>query len=525
VGELFVPRYPYNRLGLWVPPEANDEHRDDLLRKELLRLHDVAPGPRLERLQRLAHIILAWADSRFPADYSPALLAAGSVSPGRLKRMLNRMVDAMLALAPPLPRGLHSERIKTMEQDNPILIVSRLLNGLMAVRAIIAMEDDGEIFGGVEEREGDGVIDPFTKAYIRYATPETGASIRRALKHLRSEMGKRSASADAKAKEANGAEAICHRDAISVRAWHHTLEEAMRLAVGKLKTVVRRNRFDGGANGTSATQRRFVAAVNALDTMARRRRGYTAGQWMKAASRLQADADEWIKKEMQNHVTGSRRESKKISLARSLAFVQQYAALMVGSRSISTAVTPLWYVRDICAALVNVGVGEEKGKKEPQRAARSREEMRKILAYYDSRVVDAGLLEIWRKILGENAVTLGQFIADVTMPKDPRVAQTVRWAQGERFLYFTGLWPSAENNNDESLKDVFVNKCLTPLQRVGLAAQIPDDVWQRARELEANARDRDPGQKGKPLARYYSKKWIVNPLGAMLAEPPDRRRA
>lgn len=521
-----MPRYPYNRLETWTWLDSPDGKKSRGPRPDLLWLHDVKSGPRQTMLQIQARIFVQWADTRFPAFYPAALLTAGVASPDALTREVRRVGAALLACCPPMTLAEHREAMKRPPKDSksPVLLLSRLLNGVMNLDSLIHSGDDKAIFGDVDD-DSDCDIDPFTQSYIRYAAPNTGATIRMALKHLRN-SSQRCATRPA---ETTGpipedAEFVQHRDAVSRRAWHAMLEEAMRLAVDELQTAVVADRFHIAVSGTKAAQKDFTAAFRYVCQMARSGRTFRASHWMKAATSLRDKAITWMETDITHHVKSNQQTSKKITLNRAIAFVVQYATLMQGSGRISNAVTPIRYLRDICAAIAGfdgrVPVDEDKVAR-----ATDHDRLAEVLAGMDRRVLSEGVFDGWRDVLEEDADVIGQFIVEVATPKPPKSPQSVRWAKGEYIKTFKKLWPTGKSISDGSLDDVFLNRCMVRLQMLGLAAQLPDDLWGRAKKLECAEREGRHAREGKTLARYRGTKWIVNPLGTALAFATDHAGA
>lgn len=521
-----MPRYPYNRLETWTWLEGPDGKKSQGPRPDLLWLHDVKSGPRLTMVQIQARIFLQWADSRFPAFYPAALLTAGVASPDALTREVRRVGAALLACCPPMTWAEHCEAMKRPPKDSksPVLLLSRLLNGVMNLGPLIYSGDDRALFGDVDD-DSDRDIDPFTQSYIRFSAPNAGATIRAALKHLRNSSRRPAMRpADTGDPLPEDAEFVQHRDAVSRRAWHTSLEEAMRLAVDELHAVVVADRFHIAVSGTKAAQRDFTAAFRYVCQMARSGRTFRASHWMKAATSLRDKALVWMQTEITHHVKSNQQTSKKITLNRAISFVVQYATLMQGSSRISTAVTPIRYLRDICAAIVGldgpVPVDEDKVAR-----ATDHDRVAEVLAGMDRRVLSDGVFSGWRNVLDNDGDVIGQFIAEVATPKPPKAPQSVRWAKGEHIETLKKLWPTGTRITKGSLDDVFLNRCMVPLQMLGLAAQLPDDLWGRAKKLETAEREGLDVRGVKTLARYRGTKWIVNPLGAALAFATDHAGA
>lgn len=523
LGAVVMPVYPYNTLATseWL---LNPSRRTNkALREELLWLHDVKRGPRLKQLQAHARLFVAWASSRFPAEPAEGLLACATVSPDHLRRALKRVANALLALAPPLSLS-DSKKAENGYLQEHVIPMSGLLNGLMCLDPILHMGDDSGIYVDPDDGEDDTVIDPFTAAYVRFASPESGRAIRSALKRLRASAKTDGARRKVGPIAHSAAARMQHRDAISRRAWHAASEEAMRMAVESLNKFVVQKRFDVAVPGTSSAQRKFVAACTRLLHMARNGKPHKPWRWARAAALLQVRAEVWLTNDIRHHVKGNKQTPARITLKRRLGFVAQYAALMEGSWQMPAVVTKIEYLKDICYAIAGIDAGYRQG--DDTRATQGPDYRRfaEELAALDGLVLRDGVREQWCEILRkEDLEPLGQFITDVVTPANARQVQSGPWNQSDRIETFRKISRRAKSNKSEgSFEDVFLNNCLVPLQRVGLAAQIPADLWRRANELEAAERAGSDVRKVRPLKTYISNKWILNPLGTTLALGAER---
>jgi hypothetical protein len=145
------------------------------------------------------------------------------------------------------------------------------------------------------------------------------------------------------------------------------------------------------------------------------------------------------------------------------------------------------------------------------------------LAALDRLVLRDGVRDQWQTILRNDVEPVGRFLTAVVLPANRKHAQVRPWAQRDHIETFRKISPRGKSNRSEgSFEDVFLNHCLVPLQRVGLAAQIPADLWRRANELDAAERAGSDARKVRPLKTYISNKWILNPLGTTLALGTER---
>lgn len=515
-----MPVYPYNTLAAedWL---LNPSRRTSkALQSQLLWIHDVSRGPRLKQLQAHARIFVAWADSRFPAEPAAGLLASAAVSPDHLRRALKRVSNALLALAPPLSYA-ESRKAEHGYLQEHVIPMSRLLNGLLCLDPILHVGDDGDIYGDADA--DDAIVDPFTAAYVRFATPDSGRAIRDVLKRLRAsaEIGGPRKKAGQLVQSATVSPQ--YRDAISRHAWHAALEEAMRKAVEALNTFVVRKRFDIAASGTSSAQRKFVAACTHLLHMARDGKPLKPWRWARAAGLLQARAEAWLTRDIRHHVKGNQQTPARITLKRRLGFVAQYAALMEGSWRIAEVMTKVAYLKDVCGAIAGVDTGYTKASDPGMGSSPAYLRFAEELAALDRLVLRDGVRDQWQTILRTDVEPVGRFLTAVVMPANRKHAQVHPWAQRDHIETFRKISPRGKSNRSEgSFEDVFLNHCLVPLQRVGLAAQIPADLWRRANELDAAERAGSDAKKVRPLKTYISNKWILNPLGTTLALSTER---
>jgi hypothetical protein len=274
--------------------------------------------------------------------------------------------------------------------------------------------------------------------------------------------------------------------------------------------------YHRGRPGTSVVQRKFTSSCRYVRKLAQDRRQLRADSWMKATGWLLKNGRAWIDTEMTHHVKRNKRNPRQISIKRKLAFIGQYATLMQGSWQIASILTQVKYLRRICELIIGVDepplkpAGRRKQTKDHQRFAQE-------LAAMDRLVLREGTRNDWSAALGDNGRAIGGFIAEVVTPSTSGKAQTAPWFSGEYIKTFRKFWASAGNNNDDSLEDVFVNHCLVPLQQLGLAAQVPDDLSRRASELEVAFREKGDLKEIKPLKTHVGKKWTLNPFGIVLA--------
>lgn len=294
------------------------------------------------------------------------------------------------------------------------------------------------------------------------------------------------------------------------------------MAVEALNTFVVHKRFDKAAPGTSSAQRKFVATSTRLLHMARNGKSIKPWHWARAAALLQVRAEEWLTKDMRHHMKGNKQTPARITLKRRLGFVAQYAALMEGSWQMTAVVTKVEYLKDICYAIADVNTGYAQGNDAVRGDGPAYHRFTAELAALDGLVLRDGVRDQWRSILRNDVEPVGRFITEVVTPSFQKDAQVGPWGQGHYIETFRKISPQGETNNDTSFEDVFLNHCLVPLQRVGLAAQIPADLWRRANELDAAERAGSDAKKVRPLKTYISNKWILNPLGTTLALGTER---
>jgi hypothetical protein len=379
------------------------------------------------------------------------------------------------------------------------------------------------VYVDVFDEEGeDGLpqadVGPFAKAYCRYAVPDTAANDRRAWKRLRSPVSERT--------NTGGKQSLpgSHVVSISRRAWHMALEDAMRTAVKDLHKFVVKEKFLRTLPQSTSLQKKFAASCRSLRQTAMRSRAVRAASWMKAARHLHANATAWMTSEMKNYVTRNDKTADMIALNRRLATILQYASLMQGNWEGTEVTAPVRHLRDICAALVGT-LRDASLRKPSQKKTQSVTKNEggssgdpRRLGMLDEGVLGKDQVDRWRVSLGDKAVVIGKVVAEIVRPTNGVKPQSGPWWRREYIDVFARHWPTAKNNKRGSLNDAFVNKCLTPLQGLGLAAQIPSDLWRRANELEAVILSGGEVRTVKPLKTSGSHKWILSPLAAVLAD-------
>ena len=509
-----MPKFPYQRLETWGWLSSPAGKHASGSRPDLLWLHDLRSEPKACALRAEARVFVDWADSRFSLQYPQSLLTAAAIDPIALGQFLTRVSRTLLAIAPPLKWTRHREEIrKRCGPKRYETTISFLLNGVTQLEPMLSSGDDNDLFFA---RDTDGeaeTVDLFGLSYIRYAAPHTGRRIDAAIRHLRSSRSKLPAAKKNVSVDRLAYQRTYDDEAGSRRAWQVVYEEAMRRAVDDLTTFVAKENFNVLDSKTPG-QRAFAGACKRIKHMADAHQRFTPSQWWAAARKLHETTEAWEASDIRRHVTRERRASKQIQLTRRVGFVVQYAALMRGNARLRSIAAQIMYLRDICEQIATIlGSSDEIPKGSPQK----RSKMLPVLAAYDRQVLEAGAEARWQRTLGEHAEAMGRFVESLVTPAHRGSGQSIPWTKGQILDLFRADWPGAKKLTPGSLDDLVVNKCLGPLQRLGLAAQIPEDLWSRAAAWDAAHRQGGDSKPTKPLRTHISKKWIVCPLAALLA--------
>ncbi len=458
-----------------------------------------------------------WADSRFFRDDPSVFLSAAVVSHGDLQQVLQQVVSELTKIAPRLPADEDKEVGRSLIER-----ITEELSWILEGAESLAMAWMSSVYGDVfDEEDDDGLLQadvgPFAKAYLRHVVGDTAANNRRAWWKLCTQRGEQATVGVVKLLSGS------QRSAISRRAWHLALEDAIRVAVTDLHEFVVKKRFLRVLPQSTGVQKKFAASCRMLRKASATKRSIRAASWTKASRVLHANVMAWMTSEMQNHVTRNKKTASKIALNRKLANILQYSTLMQGNWGGGEVTMQVRHLRDICAAIVGTlrGAPSPKTGAEKKRVVKKKQggssSVSRRLKMLDNEVLGKDQVDRWRQFLGDDAIAIGKVVAEIVHPRGGTKPQAAPWWKREYIGVFRKFWPTGENNNDDSLDDAFVNKCLTPLQGLGLAAQVPEDLWRRANELEGVMRAKGDLQKVKPLKTHIGKKWIVNPFGLVLA--------
>jgi hypothetical protein len=232
-------------------------------------------------------------------------------------------------------------------------------------------------------------------------------------------------------------------------------------------------------------------------------------QWTGCTERLVACWSEWAGTCAKLATTKREtRQAKKELLRRHVACIKQYSDLMSGNdaplKFMKTALCLNLIGGEITALLVKLD------RECAKRAAEPDEEVTSLVREFSRLVVDDAVKRKWRSQLEGHAEGAGVAIRAIT---EEDGGQAKPWKQGNKraLLLEAGVLTGDKSRTPaKQFESLFY-----AMQQVGLAVQIP---W--------NFLD------GKMLARKHSGKklhagenWRVNPLGAVLADTPNKTKA
>lgn len=442
--------------------------------------HSLGGPKNLRNLQRLADFFGAWAASRFRTDCPSMFLAAASVTPDGLRRLLRQVTSAICHQAPPLHsrQRCHPHDLPP-RKDRVYWHVCQTLNGFVLLDETFNNRNWG----------------------IQAAAPSISSKVNRDTVRLAAARSRKQGQTDALFDEINGGALDCDR---RKRAMH----EGLRMAVQSLEDFLENDLCDRPCPRNNPIHSGFIRAVRRVVAASRRlKNSGSVHGFIRDADAMRAVSEGWIETCLPWQKRGRiANQAKARSLRRHVAYVCQYGHLLAGNEVLDDLVNAVVALRLLCEALVT------RLKKLPGRKqmAPKRPLPPWLFKRYDAEVLKSGLVYGWRQALKDTAKPVGAFSR--TLAKR-RISGT--WTRGEYVdLAYVEKGGGVQRIGDgkrlsakskRRLLDAFVEDMLVPMQAVGLAAEVPwDYLW-------ANARDPKVPVKG-----HEGKKWVANPFGLLL---------
>lgn len=478
-----MPRYPEAMFGRRLGPMEFEQRRHNYAP---VVLRDFTDPEKCGELARLCEVLFAWAD-RFRAGSPTAFVYAGSVSDDQIDRFFEHVEQQCVRLAPVVPQQSSHATGSGWQTE-----LSGLIGSIQAINRLLT----GDVVW--EPESVDRLTGEPVGEWEKQRQPSSDSDIDEMVVHYDASVV-----------------TLRKSDQKQVAGVHERLAELARGAMGELMKKLSKPNYVGGFHsitqilGSSESPAARGAAIE-----------YRASIENLAAMAGQASPGVWDRHAWRNAVrrlllardgftihcwpllgkNRSDRQARKKSALRDLGVCLQYAGLIgsnVQSQRVVTAIDTIGVIASRTLSLLREHCGV-------RRNTMSSGTLDKEVREMDRLIVDPAVLEHWKAGLAGNARQCGRIVQVLTrysseVPDLWRPEDVVNVLHKASVIGVSGR---AAKDKLDGLLDLMVP--------VGLAVQIPWTALDTARPLAKGLRLDGMGHRQKP--------WVVNPLGAILAD-------